>query len=67
MLIWVNNSFLVCTVVDGMLSSDVKALNSSALNMYVWCEHVLDIMIGYDKHVYIEAKCLPEMRKDRII
>ena len=23
-------------------------------------------MIGYDKHIYIQAKCLPEMRKDRV-
>ena len=31
-----------------------------------WCEHVQDIMIGYDKHVYIQTECLPEIRKDRI-
>ena len=40
-------------------------INSSALNMFR-CGHVQDIMIGYDKHIYLQAKCLPEMRKDRI-
>ena len=55
---------MVRTAVDGMPSSDVKAINSSALNMFR-CGHVQDIMIGYDKHIYLQAKCLPEMRKDR--
>lgn len=59
------NYFLVRTAIDGMPSSDVKAINTSALNMFR-CGHVQDIMIGYDKHIYIQAKCLPEMRKDRI-
>lgn len=59
------NYFLVRTVVDGMPSSDVKAINSSALNMFR-CGHIQDIMISYDKHIYIQAKCLPEMRKDRV-
>ena len=60
------NYFLVCTAIDGMPSSNVKAINSSAVNMFQ-CGHVQDIMIGYDKHIYIQAMCLPEMRKDRII
>ena len=59
------NYFLVRTAVDGMPSSDVKAINSSAVNMFR-CGHVQDIMIGYDRHIYIQAMCLPEMRKDRI-
>ena len=59
------NYFLVCTAVDGMPSSDVKAINSSALNMFR-CGYVQDKMIGYDKHIYIQAKCLPEMWKDRV-
>ena len=59
------NYFLVCTATDGMPSSDVKTINSSAVNMFR-CGHVQDIMIGYDKHMYIQVKCLPEMRKDRV-
>ena len=59
------NYFVVRTAVDGKPSSDVKAINSSALNMFR-CGHVQDIMIGYDKHIYVQAKCLPEMRKDRV-
>ena len=54
------NYFLVHTAVVGMPSSDVKAINNSALNMSQ-CGHVQDIMIGYDKYIYIQAKCLPEM------
>ena len=61
------NYFLVRTAVDGhgMPSSDVKAINSSALNLFR-CGHVQDIMISCDNHLYIQAKYLPEMRKDRI-
>ena len=57
------NYFVVRTAVDGMPSSDVKAINSSALNMFR-CGHVQDIMIGYDKHIYLQAKCLPEMKQN---
>ena len=46
-----------------MLASDFKAINKSSLNLFK-CGHDQDIMIAFDKHVCIQAKCLPEMRKD---
>ena len=37
--------------------------NISALNNTYVCGHghVHEIMIGYDKHIYIQAKCWPEI------
>ena len=57
--------FVTCTTVDSMARSDYKSINSSALNMFR-CGHVHEILIGYDKHIYTQAKCWSEMKKDRI-
>ena len=48
---------------DGKGKSDFKSINVSALNMFR-CGHVHEVMLGYDKHIYIQAKCWPEMKKD---
>ena len=59
------NYFVVRTAVDGMPASDMKAINSSAMNLFR-CGHVQDIRVNFDKYMCVQAKCLPEMRKDRI-
>ena len=57
--------FVTRTSLDGKAKSDFKSINVSALNMFR-CGHVHEVMLGYDKHTYIQAKCWPEMKKDRI-
>ena len=59
------NYFVVRTAVDGTPASDMKAINSSALNLFK-CGHIQNIQICIDKYLYVTSKCVPEMRKDRI-
>ena len=59
------NYFVVRTAVDGMPSDDIKAINSRALNLF-WSGHIQCIRTRTDKHLLIQANCLPEMRKDRV-
>ena len=56
---------MVRYAVDGMPASDVKAINSSALNLFCF-GHIQDIKVCSDNYMCIQAKCLPEMRKDHI-
>ena len=57
------NYFVVRTAVDGTSASDMKAINSSALNLFK-CGHVQNIQICIDEYPYVTSKCVPEMRKD---
>ena len=59
------NYFVVRTAVDGTPASDMKAINSSALNLFK-CGHVQNIQICIVEYLYVTSKCVPEMRKDRI-
>ena len=44
----------------------MKSINKSAENLFI-CGHVQNIQfLEVDKFIYIKAKCLPEMRKDRV-
>ena len=53
--------------VDGMPASDIKGMNSSALNLFK-CGHLQDIVVCFlpEDHVCIRANCVPEMKKDCI-
>ena len=55
------NYFVVRTAVDGMLVRDMNA----AQNLFR-CGHIQSIRVLFDKHMYVKANCLPEMRKDRV-
>ena len=57
--------FVTRTSIDGLPANDLKAINNSAQNLFK-CGHVQDIKVANDKHLYIQAKCIPEMKKDRI-
>ena len=59
------NYFVVRTAVDGMPASDMKVINNSAVYLF-HCGHVQDIRVNFEKYMCVQAKCLPEMRKDRI-
>ena len=59
------NYFVVRTAVDGKPADDMKAINSSAMNLFR-CGHIQDIRVCCDNYMFIQAKCLPEMRKDRL-
>lgn len=62
------NYFVVRKTVDDMPACDTKSINKSSLNLYR-CGHVQQITGCFSadqKHVCIKAKCIPEMRKDRI-
>lgn len=51
-----------CSVCDGL----PVAINRSAENLFV-CGHVRSIQVcDTDNSLFIKAKCLPEMRKDRV-
>ena len=50
---------------DGIPVSDMKAVNSSAQNLFQ-CGHIQDIKVIFDKYMCVQAKCLPEMRKDHV-
>ena len=58
--------FVTRSVTDGKIAADVKSINKSAENLFICC-HVKNIQfLEVDKCIYIKAKCLPEMRKDRV-
>ena len=58
--------FVNCFVCDGLPAGDFKDINKSAENLFV-CGHVQNIQVcATDNNVFIKAKCLPEMRKDRV-
>ena len=59
------NYFVLRNTVDGMPANDMKAIDSSALNLFL-CGHVQDVKVCTDHHLVIQANCVPEMRKDRI-
>ena len=47
--------------------NDLKAINNSAQNLFKCGHgHVQNINVANDKHLYIQAKCIPEMKKNRI-
>ena len=51
-------------VCDGLPAGDFKGINKSAENLFI-CGHI-QVCHTYD-HLLVKAKCLPEMRKDRVI
>ena len=55
--------FVTRTVLDG---EDVKSINKLAENLYI-CGHIQNIVAHHEisPFLYIKARCLPEMRKDR--
>ena len=56
-----SNYYLLCyKKLHGLPANDLRAINNSAQNLFK-CGHVQDI-----KHLYIQAKCIPKMNKDRI-
>lgn len=60
------NYFVLRTALDGLPASDMKSINDSALNLFR-CGHVQDINLQCDNmRIRVKAKCLPEMRKDRV-
>ena len=59
------NYFVLRNTVDGMPANDMKAIDTSALNLFP-CGHVQDVKVCTDHHLVIQANCVPEMRKDRI-
>ena len=59
------NYFVLRKAVDGMPANDMKAINTSALNLFR-CGHVQDIRVCFNKLLFIQAKCVPEMKKDRV-
>ena len=59
------NYFIARTAVDGNPADDMKAINSSAMNLFC-CGHIQDIRVRCDKYMLIQENCFPEMRKDRI-
>ena len=59
------NYFVVRTAVVGKPAADMKAINSSAMNLFP-CGLIQDIRVCCEKYMVIQAKCVPEMRKDRI-
>ena len=57
--------FVTRTLIDCLPANDLKAINNSAQNLFK-CGHVQDIKVANDKHLYIQGKCIPEMKKDHI-
>ena len=57
--------FTVQTATDGLPRGDFKSINRSALDMFR-CGHVHEIKIGYEKYIYMQAKCWAEMKKSVI-
>ena len=55
-----------CSVCDGLPAGDFKTINKSAENLFV-CGHVQNIQVcATDNNLFIKAKCLLEMQKDRV-
>ena len=58
--------FVNRSVCDGLPAGDFKAINKSAENLFI-CGHIQNIQVCLtDDHLLMKAKCLPEMRKDRV-
>ena len=58
--------FVTRTVKDGCPAADFKSMNKSAINLFR-CGHVQNIEVSADEsRLFMRAKCLPEMRKDRV-
>ena len=58
--------FVNRSVSDGLPASDFKSVNNSAEYLFR-CGHVQAILFcSNEKYLFIKAKCLPEMRKDRV-
>ena len=61
-----NNRFVARSVCDSRPAGDVKSINKSAEYLFK-CGHVQSIKFAEVNNYYcFMAKCLPEMRKDRI-
>ena len=57
--------FVTRTVVDGLPTNDLKAINTSAKHLFE-CGHVQDIKFMIVGHLAFQAKCNPATRKDCI-
>ena len=58
--------FVSRTVSDGLPATDLKSVNKSAENLFR-CGHVQDIIVcTANMSIFVRAKCIPEMRKDRV-
>ena len=57
--------FVVRTAVDGMPADDMIAINSRALNL-LRSGHIQHIKTLSAEYLFIQADCMPEMRKDRM-
>ena len=58
--------FVTRTVSDGLQAGDFKSVNQSAVNLFR-CGHVQQIEVSsLESKLFVRAKCLPEMRKDRV-
>ena len=58
--------FVTRTVCDSLPATDLKSINKSADNLFR-CGHVQEIVVCTTTSLlFLRAKCVPEMRKDRI-
>ena len=58
--------FITRSVTDGKAAGDLKSINKSAENLFT-CGHIQSIQVYLsESYLYLKAKCLPEMRKDRV-
>ena len=57
--------FVTRTSTDSLPVNDLKAINKSAQNLFK-CGHVQDIKVANDKHLYIQSKFIPKMKKNHI-
>ena len=58
--------FVTRTAADGLAVGDFKSANKAAENLFL-CGHVQDIEISTKPDIlWVRAKCLPEMRKDKL-
>ena len=58
--------FVARSVCDNQPAGDIKSINKSAEYLFK-CGHVQSIQFATsDSHLLFKAKCLPEMRKDRV-
>ena len=58
--------FVNRTVCDGHPAEDLKSVNKSAENLFR-CGHVQEIKVcSTIKFIFLRARCVPEMRKDRV-
>ena len=58
--------FVTRTVTDSLPAADFKSVNKSAEGLFR-CGHVQAIQVcSTDKCLFVKAKCIPEMRNDRV-